>query len=71
MTSSMKTAGSRAYAKRLKRKLNTDHWVQGECDLTGLPITAAAFELLLSRVDSRTIAEHLRAFQQARKVDAV
>lgn len=53
-----------AYARRLKKHFNADHWVYGPSDLTGLRITSAAFDLLLSRVDWKAVAEHLQAFSK-------
>jgi hypothetical protein len=55
-----------AQARRLKKHFDAAHWVEnGTDELNGLPITRAAFELLLSRVDWKAIAEHLAAFGKA------
>jgi hypothetical protein len=58
--------GPDAHARRLKKHFDAAHWVEnGSDDLTGLPITRAAFELLLANVDWRAIADHLAAFGKA------
>jgi hypothetical protein len=55
-----------AHARRLKKHFSAAHWVEsGTDDLTGLPITRAAFELLLAQVDWRALADHLAAFGKA------
>jgi hypothetical protein len=55
-----------AHARRLAKHFDAAHWVEhGTDELNGLPITRAAFELLLANVDWRAIADHLAAFGKA------